>query len=1024
MKRTLLNKTLAFTVIALLYAMQFSGLNAQVIINEFSCANYTLNIGGDNEDFIEFYNSGAADVDLGGYFLSDQPSNPDKFEIPAGTTVPAGGFLMVMCSGEGELITNLYVGGNLNTNFKINQCQGESIIFSDPSGTILEQFDYLVDMTTNQADHSWARDVDGSGNWVVCVDPTPNASNNGSPTFSAYAPTPQFSNEAGYYAGGLDLAINVPAGYEVRYTLDGYEPNGGSNLYTGPITINSTTVVRAIAIDISGVEATSFIATNTYFVGGDTHTITIVSCSGAGQEDGAWPGGWAGTDELMHIEFFNADGTLIVEASGDSNEHGNDSNAYGQRGFDYITRDQMGYDYALEDELFHEKNRDEYQRLIFKAAANDNYPHEPGAHIRDSYVHTLSHEADLTLDERTSESCVVYLNGEYWGVYEYREKVDDIDFTTEYYDQPRHFVDFLKTWGGTWEEYGDGDDWYDLVAFVTGNDMTVPANYDYATTQLHPLSLIDYFILNSYIVSMDWLNWNTAWWRGRHPDGGAKRWRYALWDCDASFGHYVNYTGIPDTSPTADPCNPESMGNVGGQGHIPVLNALMDNEDFWALYINRWADLGNTHFTCENMHSVLDSMVMVIEPEMQRQCDRWGGSIAGWNTELQQLRDFIDTRCEDELLSGMEDCYDVTPFFLTLEIVGMGDVELNSVDITPADSPFSGWYFEELDINLTAEENYGVEFLFWEVVSGTAVLADPENPEWTLNLQDDLVIRAHFGVPVPPEDITFNVEPANAGSIMLDGLLIPNYPSTQTLSVSGHTLQAIPVDQWWVFSHWTSSQPANLIGPDANAPNATLDVEVSGQVTAHFNYIDHLELEVEVQPAGAGAVTVVNTAYVDDYWQSGLIVDEPLVFKASANEEWEFDRWIVEVTEPSPSATALNMSLDLEDVSYERVVALFKEVEFRIFIPNAFTPDNDGVNDSFLPLGQGYTAHEYEFIVFSRWGEVVFRSNDPHEPWIGQNNQIGGDHFVEDGVYMYSVTALGYHDISSQTFRGSVTLVR
>ena len=82
--------------------MQFAVINAQVVINEFSCSNYTLNIGGDNEDFIEFYNQGATDVDLGGYFLSDQPSNLDKFEIPAGTTVPAGGFTMVMCSGEGE----------------------------------------------------------------------------------------------------------------------------------------------------------------------------------------------------------------------------------------------------------------------------------------------------------------------------------------------------------------------------------------------------------------------------------------------------------------------------------------------------------------------------------------------------------------------------------------------------------------------------------------------------------------------------------------------------------------------------------------------------------------------------------------------------------------------------------------------------------------------------------------------------------------------------------------------------------
>ncbi len=1006
-------------------SMQFSGLYAQVVINEFSCSNYTLNIGGDNEDFIEFYNPGAADVDLGGYYLSDQPSNPDKFEIPAGTTVPAGGYLMVMCSAEGELITNLYVGGNLNTNFKINQCQGESIIFSDPSGAILEQFDYLGNIGTTQADHSWARSVDGGGVWEVCVDPTPNASNAGGTTFSAYAPTPQFDLEAGVYAGGLNVSISAPAGYDIRYTTDGYAPNGGSAMYGGPIAINQTTVLRAIVIDPTGAEADSFIETNTYFIGDDNHSIIVASCSGNGQEDGAWPGGWGGgADEPMHIEFFAPDGTFLAEASGDSNEHGNDSNAYGQRGFDYVSRDQMGYSHAVEYQLFHEKSRDEYQRLIFKAGANDNYPHEPGAHIRDAYVHTLSHEADLKLDERTSESCIVYLNGEYWGVYEYREKVDDTDFTTEYYDQPRHFVDFLKTWGGTWEEYGDGDDWYDFVDFVTGNDMTVAANYDYAITQLHPLSLIDYFILNSYIVSMDWLNWNTAWWRGRHPDGGAKRWRYALWDCDASFGHYVNYTGIPDTGPTADPCNPESMGNIGGQGHIPVLNALMGNEDFFALYVNRWADLGNTHFTCDNMHAVLDSMVMVIEPEMQKQCDRWGGTIGGWETELQQLRDFIDTRCEDELLSGMEDCYDVTPFTLTLEIVGMGDVEINSVDITPADSPFSGWYFEELGVNLTAEENYGVEFLYWEVVSGTAVLADPENPEWTINLQDDLTIRAHFGVPVPPEDITFNVEPAGAGTIMLDGILIPNYPSTQSLSVSTHNMQATPADQWWVFSHWTTSQPSNIIGPDTNSPNATVDVEVSGEVTAHFTYIEHLELEVEVQPAGAGAVTVVNTAYVEDYWQSGLIVDGPMVFKASANQEWEFDRWVVQTTEPMPSATSTSMTLDLEDVEYERVVALFKEVDFRLFIPNAFTPDNDGVNDSFLPLGQGYAAHQYEFIVFNRWGEVVFKTNDPNEPWVGQNNQIGGDHFVVDGVYMYSVTALGYHDISSETYRGSITIVR
>ena len=421
----------------------------------------------------------------------------------------------MMCSGEGELLPNLYLGGNLNTNFKVNQCAGEAMVFSDPGGVILEEYGFVSSIVTTQADHSWARDTDGGSVWAICTNPTPEASN-GADMFSSYAMTPVFSDEAGFYAGGLNVAINVPVGHEVRYTTDGYAPNAGSMLYTGAINVATTTVLRAISFDLSGVNAPSYIATNTYFTGADSHTISVVSVSGNGQEDGEWPGGWGGGgSDGGGGGVWN--GTLVDKARGEFNEHGNDSNAYGQRGFDYVTRDQMGYDYAIEAQLFAIKDRNKFQRLIFKAAANDNYPFEPGAHIRDSYVHTLSHKADLKLDERTSESCIVYLNGLYWGVYDYREKVDDIDFTTKYYDQPRHFVDFLKTWGGTWEEYGSGNDWYTLVNFVTSQDMTDAANYDYVTTQLHPLSLIDYFVLNSYVVAMDWLNWNTAWWRGRHP---------------------------------------------------------------------------------------------------------------------------------------------------------------------------------------------------------------------------------------------------------------------------------------------------------------------------------------------------------------------------------------------------------------------------------------------------------------------------------------------------------------------------
>lgn len=993
------------------------GLHAQVVINEYSCSNYTLGVGGDNEDFVEFYNPTGTDIDLGGYFLTDVPTNLDKFEIPAGTVVPAGGHLLVLCSGEGELPTNLYVGGFLNTNFKINQCQNESLVFCDPGLNVLESYTFGADVHTTQADHSWCRTTDGAATWSVCLAPTPQAPN-GADMVDGYAPDPTFNLEAGHYDAAVSVELSVPAGYEVRYTLDGYTPTAASALYTGPINVGTTTVVRAVALDPSGTLAPSFIQTNTFFVGADSHTIPVVSVSGNGQEDGAW--GW-GNGELAHIEFFHPDGTFWVEATGDSNEHGNDSNAYGQRGFDYITRDQMGYDYALEAELFHVKERDQYQRLIFKAAANDNYPFEPGAHIRDAYIHTLSHLAELHLDERTNESCVVYLNGQYWGVYEYREKVDDLDFTEEYYDQPRHFVDFLKTWGGTWEEYGTGDDWYDLVNFCTTQDMTSQANYEYVVSQLNPMSLIDYFVLNSYVVTMDWLNWNTAWWRGRHPEGDAKRWRYALWDNDASFGHYINYTGIPDTGPTADPCNPEGMGNVGGQGHIPVLNALMGNETFWNTYINRWADLGNTWFTCETMNAVLDSMVAVIEPEMPRQCERWGGDVAGWQTELQQMRDFIDSRCQDELLGGMEDCYDVTPVTLTLDIVGQGDVEINSLDITPAMVPYSGWYFMEVPITLEAEEDYGLAFLYWEVVSGDVTLGDASNPLLELDLTGDVHLVAHFGIPVPPEEVSFAVSPEGSGFVILDGATLTDNPHVDLINVGNHNLLAEP-KEWWAFSHWTWN--GNVIAPDAESSPAQLEVFELGTVTAHFVEIPHTDLTVVVSPQQAGRVRVLNMAMVEDVWTTSFEPEGPTVFEAISEEEWQFSHWEVAVTEPLPEARANPMALLLADVPVEIVTAHFEPVEFHLYVPNAFTPDNDGVNDSFQPLGSGFEGDLYHFSVFNRWGEVVFQTDDPDVPWIGQNNQKLGTHFVPDGVYGWRVEAQGFHELIPTVLRGTVTVVR
>ena len=93
------------------------------------------------------------------------------------------------------------------------------------------------------------------------------------------------------------------------------------------------------------------------------------------------------------------------------------------------------------------------------------------------------------------------------------------------------------------------------------------------------------------------------------------------------------------------------------------------------------------------MISVLDSLVNIITPEMPAQIARWGGSMAGWQQNVQDVRDFINARCT-AMNQGLVDCYNVTgPFPLQVNVnpVGAGDVKVNS--ITPASYVYSGNYF-------------------------------------------------------------------------------------------------------------------------------------------------------------------------------------------------------------------------------------------------------------------------------------------------------------------------------------------
>ena len=729
------------TLIAL-FALTTSFAKSQVVINEYSGSNISQHTDnfGQFSDWFELYNTTAGPIDLTGYYLSDKASKPTKFQIPTGAIIPPNGFIRVYCNNQ-----NIISGGNIHTNFKLTQTKPEEIVLANPAGTIINQ----VTMVPTQPNHSRGRTTDGGSTWSLFKYPSQGASNSTKPAYQNYTTKPAFNFFPGTYTTALSITLTGDPGATIYYTLDGTTPTVSSLAYSVPINIGTTTVIRAVAINSDTTKPMSFVETNTYLIN-ENHQIPVCSVSGDAIMS-LLTGSFTTPD--MTMEYFDLNGIFMTEVSGTSNKHGNDSWSYDQRGFDFIGNDEYGINYGLTAKIFARKKRDEFQRVILKPAASDNYSFENGAHIRDAYVHTLSHDADLNLDERTYEPCVLYVNGQYWGVYEMREKVDDDDFCEYYYDQNQPYIYFLQTWGATWEAYSPAPavaqtDWNNLINFVNTNTLTIPSNYDYVDSLLNTKSLIDYFILNSYTVCADWLNWNTAWWRGTDTLGDKKKWRYTLWDMDATFGHYINYTGIPDQGSGADPCAPEALPDPGGQGHVTLLDSLLKNPDFHTDYINRYIDLSNSAFSCDKMVHLLDSLVNNIKPEMPRQVAKWGGTFAGWLSNVSTLRNYIIQRC-DSITTGLMDCYDLTgPYTVTFETdpPDIGTIKVNTIQFEPSQLPFTGTYYGNIVTELkTATTNPDYEFDFWEIVNTVSPSADSSDVTVTFNTSQNVI--AHYKVP-------------------------------------------------------------------------------------------------------------------------------------------------------------------------------------------------------------------------------------------------------------------------------------
>ena len=707
---------------SLVFMFLLGSTNAQVKINEYSASNSGATIldnTGNNSDWIELYNAGASAVNIGGWNISDDPTNLTKYYVPSGITIGANSFLRIWCSGKGSPADAV---GHLHTNFKLTQCNGDWIILKN-GGTIVDS----LRLRRTQATHSRGRKPDGSSTWNIFTSPTPNASNT-STGYAAYAPTPVMNTPPGFYSGTklVSLSVTPSNSLTMYYTTDGSEPTTGSNMYVStPVSISTTSVLRAYAVSSDPTILPSFMETNTYFINETINSnYGVVSISGGAPLDQLLGG--TQNNPNTHFEYF-VNQTFKTEGYGAANKHGNDSWAYNQRGIDVETYDEYGYNNAYKHQFFNDPQmgaspRSEFQHIILKAAASDNYSSSNNTgklpcHMRDAFVQTYAFQKGLELDGRRNKHAIVFKNGAYWGLYELREAFEG-DYTDYYYNQPSDSIDNLAYWGGLQIRNGSDTGWVNLYNFIMANSMTNVANYAYVESKLNFKSLVDYMVYNSYVVNSDFINWNSAWWRGRATQGDKKKWRYWMWDMDNVYDLGENFSNLPTTDMNSSPCDyTNTFQNAGpNMGHPDILEKLMTNPDFKAYYINRYADLINTALTCSKIKAHYNYFKSILTPEMPRQIAKWGGTMVEWQTNMDTLAAKIDKRCK-LIDSAIVNCFNVTgPWNITVDVdpPGAGDVKLNSIWLN--NFLWTGKYFGgvKMTFEQTVLDTALYEFDYWE----------------------------------------------------------------------------------------------------------------------------------------------------------------------------------------------------------------------------------------------------------------------------------------------------------------------
>jgi hypothetical protein len=598
----------------------------KVQINEVMAMNTNTHAdeNGAYVDWIELYNYGETAINLKGFGLSDREGSPFRWVFPDVTLQP-NSHLVVFASGKDRRTP----GRNLHTNFGISS-RGEYIYLTSPdSGRV----DTLAS-GMQSAGISAGRYPDGENNRFFFTNPTPGRANP-SGAYTGYAQPPLVSHLGGRYDDRVQVTlINPNSQGVIRYTTNGKVPDANSTIYNGPINISKTTIIRARVFEqgklpSSSVDQTYLVNETTDFAVmsvfmepkdlWDPATGIYVMGYGASSEF-PYVGAnfWKKWERPIHFQLIEPDGTLGFSYDAGIRVGGAYSRAMGQKVLNIFARNRYG-SATMEYPFFPTKTLTTYKALTLRQSGQDAVL----SYMRDTMQTSLLDVTDL--DYQAYRPIVLYLNGEYWGLYYIRERINEYYLAYNHDADPTK-IDLLQA--NRTVRAGSNTEYTKLRDFVSNNDMRVAKNYEYVKTQMDVQNYMDYWIAEIYFANTD--SANIRFWKER--DNPKSKWCWIVYDTDWGFFN-VNHNTLAHVT------SPEGTG-VGRHLSTVIMVNLLKNTEFRTEFINRLAYHLNTTFTPERVVARIDEMEKVIEKEMPRQIERWGGKMSAWRSQVQRLRNF------------------------------------------------------------------------------------------------------------------------------------------------------------------------------------------------------------------------------------------------------------------------------------------------------------------------------------------------------------------------------------------------